>query len=86
MKDKKLIETICLAMIAIMDNCEDVVWTPLQTSVGTGSTMCEDLAQSLSDLGVHEPHIEDFFELDLTDDYSKKLWVKTCIANPGPEA
>ena len=75
-------------MITISDHAEEVAYVPFVPFSGPsgGATMCEVLADQLETLGVHETHIEWFFEIDWSDDKEKENWMKTCIENPGPEA
>lgn len=49
-----------------------------------GSNLFEDLALQLDILGVHEPHIEWFWEILNEDEFP--AWIETCVLNLGPEA
>ena len=80
---KQLIKTICQTMATIALTNSDTVWNLF--AVTTDSAICEDLAAQLDLLGVHEPHIEWFFELNLTKDEYQN-WITLCVENPGPEA
>lgn len=87
LKRDLLVKTLCETMVSIATSkaVTDTLFNVCEPPDGRPSTVCKNLAQLLEELGVHDPHIEWFFEIDTGDLESYLGWISQCIANPGPE-
>lgn len=73
------VRRIAGAMVSIaFGHGQEPLWDV--TVGGTGGTVCETLAATLSDMGVGEDLIERFFEGPVDGVEAAKLWVDQCAA------
>jgi hypothetical protein len=86
MEKKQMIRRTCEVMVSLAIKLEGN-FIPNLFEPSPGSNIFEDLVFVLNELGVHEPHIEFFFEeMNSSNDHEDFVsWINLCVANPGPE-